>query len=500
MSLHQAYQRTLVLTLFIKLALAFFLPMSGDEAYFIIWARHLDFGYYDHPPMVGWILYLMRLVGDSELVMRLPAVLLSTLIGMGIYRLLEPLDASRAAWVAILYLISPVNILGVLITTDIPLILFVFVSVYALVRALQSNQLLWYLLSGAALGLAFLSKYFAGLLGLAYLVFFLFTPQRKQRWPGFALLVLATLPFVAVNVYWNYTHCWNNILFNLYNRNEGASFSYKGVLTYLGTTLYLMTPPIVYYWWRQRAVAKPFEGVEFRLYAFAFWVPMAVFLILSLKKTIGLHWVLAFYPFFYLLLAQNLSELQLVKAAKLMAWFTAAHLLVVVGLLAAPTAMWQHSKAYGSYVFLMHTDEVVAKLRPYERDFLMATDGYSNAAVISYHYGKEFFVYGEGSRHARQDDMNTDYRQMAGRNILTIDKSPPELQKYTPYFSRVEVRELEVRDAVFYLTLGYGFDYPAYREGVLTKIRDRYYRIPAFLPHSSCYFCDKYFVGESGSR
>jgi 4-amino-4-deoxy-L-arabinose transferase and related glycosyltransferases of PMT family len=223
MNLQTAYQRTLVLTLIVKLALAFFLPMSGDEAYFIIWARHLDFGYYDHPPMVGWIIYLLRFIGDGELIMRLPAVLFSTLIGMGIYRLLKPLDASRAALVAMIFLISPVNIMDVLITTDTPLILFVFLSVYALVRALQRDQLGWYVLSGAAMGLAFLSKYFAVLLGLAYLAFFLFTPQRKQRWFGFLLLVLAAMPFVAVNVYWNYTHCWDNILFNLYNRNQGRN-------------------------------------------------------------------------------------------------------------------------------------------------------------------------------------------------------------------------------------------------------------------------------------
>lgn len=501
MNLQTAYQRTLLLTLIIKLALAFFLPMSGDEAYFIIWARHLDFGYYDHPPMVGWLLYAMRWFGDSELVMRLPAVLFSTLIGMGIYRLLKPLDVSRAALVAMIFLISPVNIMDVLITTDTPLILLVFVSVYALVRALQHNHLGWYLLSGAALGLAFLSKYFAVLLGLAYLAYFLFTAQRKQRWPGFLLLVLAAMPFVAVNVYWNYTHCWDNILFNLYNRNEGAQFSYKEVLTYLGTTLYLMTPPIVYYWWRQRGAAKPFVQPEFRLYAFAFWVPIAFFLLLSLKKTIGLHWVLAFYPFFYLLLALHLTLPQLVKTAKFMAWFTLVHLLIIVGLLAAPASAWQYSKKlYSGYVFLMHNDEVLAALRPYQRDFLMATDGYSNSAIISYHAGKEFFVYGPGSQHARQDDMNTDFRLMAGRNILTIDKSPPELAKYTPYFAKVEVRQLRVRDAVFYLTLGYDFNYVAYRDGILTQVRDHYYRIPDFLPHASCYFCDKYFAGASCPR
>lgn len=501
MNLQTAYQRTLILTLILKLALAYFLPMSGDEAYFIIWAKHLDFGYYDHPPMVGWLLYAMRFIGDGELIMRLPAVLVSTAVGIGIHRLLKPLDADRAALVAMIFLISPVNIMDVLITTDTPLILFAFVSVYALVRALQHNRPSWYLLSGIALGLAFLSKYFAVLLGLAYLAFFVFTAQRKARWSGFLILVLAAMPFVAVNVYWNYTHCWDNILFNLYNRNEGAQFSYKDVLTYLGTTLYLMTPPIVYYGWQQRRASPAFKLPDFRLYAFVFWVPIAFFLILSLKKTIGLHWVLAFYPFFYLLLAQHLSVSQLFKTAKFMAWFTALHLLMIVGLLAAPASAWQHGKKlYSGYVFLMHNDEVVNALRPYERDFLMATDGYSNSAIISYHAGKEFFVYGAGSHHARQDDMNTDFRRMAGHNILTIDKSPPELPKYTPYFAKVEVRELKVRDAVFYLALGYDFNYPAYRDGILTQVRDRYYRIPAFLPHASCYFCDKYFAGASCPR
>ena len=505
MTNQQAYQRILVITFIIKLGLAYFLPMSGDEAYFIIWAKHLDFGYYDHPPMVGWIIYLLRFIGSGEWLMRLPAVLGSTIIGMLIYRLLAPLGTDRAALVAILFLVSPVNIMDVLITTDTPLILFVFLSVYALVRALQEDNRVWYLLSGMALGLAFLSKYFAVLLGLAYLAFFLFTPRLNRRWSGFAIILLATMPFVAVNVYWNYTHCWDNILFNLYNRNAGAQFSYRNILLYLLTTVYLMTPPVIYYGWQQRRTVRPAVAVEWRLYSYVFVLPIVIFLLLALKKTIGLHWVLAFYPFFYLLLARYLAVTQLLKATRFMVWFSAAHLLIIVALLAAPTAMWRHSRLYSGYVMLMDTDAVLAKLQPYRNEFLMATDGYSSSAVLSYHNerdfaGTEFFVYGPGSQHARQDDMNTDFRQLAGRNILTIDKSPPDLPKYSPYFAHVEVRQLQVRDAVFYVTLGYGFNYPAYRQGVLTQIRDRYYRIPVFLPHASCYFCDNYFAGASCPR
>jgi hypothetical protein len=57
----------------------------------------------------------------------------------------------------------------------------------------------------------------------------------------------------------------------------------------------------------------------------------------------------------------------------------------------------------------------------------------------------------------------------------------------------VEGRPFTVRGATYYLVLGYDFDYPVYRDMVLRPIKDKYYRIPAYLPHAPCYFCEKYF-------
>ena len=53
----------LLVTLAIKFYLAWLIPLSGDEAYFVVWAHHPDFGYYDHPPMAGWFLQLMLFLG-----------------------------------------------------------------------------------------------------------------------------------------------------------------------------------------------------------------------------------------------------------------------------------------------------------------------------------------------------------------------------------------------------------------------------------------------------
>ena len=50
--------------------------MTGDEAYFVLWGRHPDLGFYDHPPMVGWLLALILRWSDAEWALRLPVTLL----------------------------------------------------------------------------------------------------------------------------------------------------------------------------------------------------------------------------------------------------------------------------------------------------------------------------------------------------------------------------------------------------------------------------------------
>jgi hypothetical protein len=488
----------LLATLIIKFILAWIVPMSGDEAYFIVWARHPDFGYYDHPPMVGWMLQLLLTLGNSEILLRLPAIFLTTLIGIGIYRLLKPHDETRAVLVAILFLISPLNILNVLITTDTPLILLVFLSAAALFRALQKDSKAWYGLSGIFFGLAFLSKYFAVLLGMGYLAYFIFSGRSKQKTEGFILLFLASSPFVLLNLYWNYTHCWDNILFNLYNRNEGERFSLGNVAIFLGTQIYLITPPVMFFLFKHRAIFKQKIKLDhYRLFVWLFLVPMGVFALLSLKKTIGLHWVLAFYPFLYLLLILFLSREELLKSIKFMAWLSAAHLAAIAVIAFLPMETWKHNKLYDGIVFMFDNDAIVEKVRPYEKQgFVLASDGYTPAAIIAYHYGKDFAVFGEGSHYARQDDIVTDFRKFNGHNILVLRKSAPNLAEYTPYFGRVEVKQFDLRGVTFYFVLGYGFDYDAYKRVVLKTIKEKYYNIPAYLPHAPCYFCERYFPEE----
>ena len=44
----------------------------------------------------------------------------------------------------------------------------------------------------------------------------------------------------------------------------------------------------------------------------------------------------------------------------------------------------------------------------------------------------------------------------------------------------------------FYALEGTGFNYPAYRQGVLGEIFKRFYSIPKALPMTGCPFCERY--------
>ncbi|MBD5632897.1 MAG: hypothetical protein IAI49_00335, partial [Candidatus Eremiobacteraeota bacterium] len=44
---------------------AFTLPLTGDEAYYWEWSRHLAWGYVDHPPAVAATIALFSAFGQT---------------------------------------------------------------------------------------------------------------------------------------------------------------------------------------------------------------------------------------------------------------------------------------------------------------------------------------------------------------------------------------------------------------------------------------------------
>jgi len=61
---------------------------------------------------------------------------------------------------------------------------------------------------------------------------------------------------------------------------------------------------------------------------------------------------------------------------------------------------------------------LLQRLEPYAGNYEFSADGYSAAVTASYAAGKYFFVFGTASSHARQDDILTDFRTLAGMIVV----------------------------------------------------------------------------------
>ena len=477
------------------------LPMTGDEAYFVFWGEHPAGGYYDHPPMVGWWLTGLLSISRAEWVLRLPSTLLPLLLASGGAWLARPYGVDRARLAAGLILLQPANVWNVLITTDTPVIIFSMLSMLAYVAALRcqassGRALVGHLAAGGLLGLAFLGKYFAALLGIAYFVHVVFVRRDRGRWLGLLALLAAALPAALYNLWWNSGHCWVNILFNFINRQSGAELSWINPVLYLLSVLYLAMPWTLWMLWRRR---QPLRGAlrSDAAGSALLWLaltPLAIFALMSFGREVGLHWLLSFTPLLAVLAAIAAPPEAM---RRLLAWsggFAALHLLVFAAIVLSPIETWQKTKWYDGIVLTARSDAVLAHLQPYADDYLFATDGYSPAATLAYNARRPFAVFGEGSRYARQDDVVTDWRAQDGRNVLILRKSAPERGDYAPYFRAVEVRAFDVLGARYWIVLGQGFDYAAYRDRVLRRVRERFYRIPDGLPLRGCDFCERYFA------
>jgi 4-amino-4-deoxy-L-arabinose transferase-like glycosyltransferase len=484
----------LAATLLFRFWLAAVAPVTADEAYFILWGRAPALGFYDHPPMIGWLLAPLAALGEAAWLLRLPALLVPPLAALAVHAALRRWfgrDDDVASLAALAVLLVPMNVWNVLITTDTPLVLLSVASLLVFARAADRDSGPLFLAAGALLGLAFLSKYFAVLLGLAYLAW---AAASRKPW-AFLLVFAGGLPFGLLNLYWNYEACWCNVMFNAINRHEdgGSGWSLATPALYAASLAYLAAP-LLWFAWRGRArLRSAWTRPGERALLLAWLVPLAVFAALSPVKRIGLHWLLSFMPALVLCVALALERRALASSVRWFALLAVLHAVPAAVVMLLPLDTWRSYSAYTRLVFPGRIAELAAAVAPDREGRALATDSYASAALLEYHLRRPVAVFGRGTSHARQDDIDTDWRRLDGRDLVILRREPPLPQDYQPYFRSIEIRRIPLGGAAYHAVLGSGFRYEAYRAGVLADIRDRFYRIPARLPVGGCYFFERYF-------
>lgn len=185
------------------------IDLSPEEAQYWDWSRNLDLSYYSKPPMVAYMNFLSsKLLGNSELAVRITPILLSFLLSIFTYLFVKKIFDKKVALIAstLPQLTIGYAINSLLMTTDAPFIFFWSLSVMCLYLAFEKNRASLWLLTGVLAGLAFLSKYPAVFLlpiSLAYMTLYR-RDLLKSPNPYLSLLpaFFLSLPVLI----WNYLH------------------------------------------------------------------------------------------------------------------------------------------------------------------------------------------------------------------------------------------------------------------------------------------------------
>lgn len=484
----------LIVTIAVKLLLAYYVPIISDEAYFYVWGQHWDLNYYDHPPMTGWLMALFSYLGGHIFFSRLISIISGLVVAWGIFVVVRDgfnlPDKARLA--CLTFVVSPLHVLFVIVTTDTPVFLFVFLAGMAFFYGRRRHSNGFFLLAGAFWGMAVISKYFAVLLMAAFVFALLF--NEKNRAAAVKALVLMTagaLPFLLIHLYGSYTNCWTNYMFNVINRNRGVSWKLSGFFMFLAFQIYLATPWTVYYLLKHIRSVVAHVRQSANVFGILFLVPLILFGVIAFHDT-GLHWTIAFYPFLALVLI-HVGRAALHRIVTLSMGFSLLHVVPLMVLLSLPVETFKNAPYYHDLVLGTHGTELYEKIRAtYGNDPVLATNGYYTSAVMTY-FGKEHvIIFHDDSKHGRYDDKLTDFRQLDGKDMLIFATLPID-DDYTPFFDDIAFDKIRLKGYDFNIVVGRGFRYSVYRDLFLTKVRDRFYDIPHFLPVRDCYFFRMYF-------
>lgn len=204
----------ILVILAIRLALASAIPLTEDEAYYRLWSQAPALGYFDHPPMIAWWIWLGRHVaGDTALGVRLGPSLGCAAVSLLVFDLARILgngrrSAERAAvWYNATLLVAAGGFLAV---PDAPAALFWMLALCAAARAWNGQGSAWWVGAGVAAGLASLSKYSSLFLAPGMFLWLVASRSGRERLrtPGPWLALAAGAAVFSPNVVWNATHHW----------------------------------------------------------------------------------------------------------------------------------------------------------------------------------------------------------------------------------------------------------------------------------------------------
>lgn len=288
----------LVFVFILNLIQSIFTPIVDDEAYYWMWSRRLDLGYFDHPPMISWWIKLGTLFFDYELGARFMVVVLNTLAVYFAWKILLP-ESKKQALLFIIFYFSWffINIYSFIATPDSPLLFFTLFYLLGLKRFLTEKS--W--LNTFWLGIAFAGLMYSKYHGLLVIIFTLLPLIKNLKTTmKFYIAVVISLVLYSPHFYWLYQNDFPPINYHLIERNTDSVFLWSKTTLFLLGALISGLGILSFHGYKALVKMEKHDSFDKALF-FLTVSPIVFFLFSSMKVKPQIQWLLISYVAFGLI-------------------------------------------------------------------------------------------------------------------------------------------------------------------------------------------------------
>lgn len=190
-----------------------FTELQDDEAYYWVFSRYLDWGYFDHPPLIALLIKMGTVFFGGELGVRIVPLLLNTATLFFAEKLTE--KKQPYLFYAIALSVAVLQISGFVAVPDIPLMFFAALFLWLYRKFLQQETWAHTLWLGIAAAALLYSKYH----GVLVIFFVLLSNLKLLRSAKLYVAGLMAFLLFVPHLYWQLQHNWISFRYHLFESN-----------------------------------------------------------------------------------------------------------------------------------------------------------------------------------------------------------------------------------------------------------------------------------------
>ncbi|HEV3223303.1 MAG TPA: glycosyltransferase family 39 protein [Puia sp.] len=421
-----------ILLIGIRIIFVNIMGIMPQDAYYDFYAQHLDLSYYDHPPMIGYLLrFFTSLFGKKVYVLKLADSFVTLLTIIAFYKLAKKFLSENKARMATALLLSTImiSILSLISTPDVPLMFCWTISLNFLYGAIFKRKNAYWIWAGIFTGLSFDSKYTAIFLIIGLIGFLLVAkPFRRLIISGWFIFYLICFAITILPVViWNVQNGFASFKFQSEGRvKEGLHIDFAGFAGVIGHQSAILLPflffSLVYFIYRfSRKYGIRFAQIpKDQIFLLSFFIPLFLgFFFISFFYWVKLNWMMPAYITGIIWVSRFWNK----KWIRYQLIFSLVfHLLLAVEIIYYIIPIRSDDTWFGWSEF---SSKVETMRKKYPDAFIFSSDDYKTSAILNFYLNETVFSKNiVGERALQFDFVGTDLNKLKGKDAIYINSNP----------------------------------------------------------------------------